>query len=100
MDKRRLKYEEFRLIEWHNHTLIEAAEKAIPNLQAIPRRSRPAYIQRQLEYWRFVKASLEWSTAIARQRLAQGEQYVAGDVGEIVRLVERTSRDIDGCTTG
>jgi len=69
MSKHRLTTDEFRIIEWHNNQLAAAARCEMERLQAIPRRSRPEWVQNQLLWWKHVNATLSWSTGVAKQRM-------------------------------
>ena len=59
---------EYLIIKAHNDSLSEGIRDSLIRLRAIPRNSRPAYVNGQIAYFIHVLKALKWSTAIAGQK--------------------------------
>lgn len=59
---------ELAAIHEHNEMLIEACNKALINLQDIPKLKRTPHLANQIQYWKNIRAGYRWSDELANQR--------------------------------
>lgn len=72
-------YANYLTVKAHNDKLSDGVRDSIARLRAIPRASRPAYVNGQIAYFIHVLKALKWSTAVAGQRAKVGQNAATAD---------------------